>query len=459
MNTPIKFLVLLLFLPVIGWADADASSAEIEYLLTTMSASDCTFIRNGKEYDAADAESHLRMKYRRAKRYAPTTELFIERLASKSSMSGKPYYIECAGADRITSGEWLTALLMKYRATAGSSALQQFVRERLAVAADDGASGILRITQDGVVLFESGFGSASCEASEPVSPDYVFMIGSITKEFTRVLTYVLEERGYLGFDDTVGDLLPGFAGDIGRVTVRQLLDHTGGVPDLIDKNGQPVEYTVEYDYVPVDRDALLVRAAQAELVFEPGSEEAYSNLGYQLLAAIAEAVTEESYDSLLQRYIFTPAGMTGTGFWFDDREQRDFANGCRTGDVHWGNPVDDGMWEPQGPSWNLVGAGGLLSDADSLGLFFEGIGDGVYFQTAAQSERYKQERMVYSEKRGQLVMGPAGSNGIFNAVAFWADRSKINVVLMTNRADHPGEDQMFRDIVGLIPLSYFMGPD
>ena len=106
-------LVLGLLLPVI--ASADDSEVEIEYLVSAIGASDCTFIRNGKRHEAEDAEAHLRMKYRRGKRYAPTAEKFIERLASSSSMSKKPYFIECAGAEAVPSGDWLTARLTDYR--------------------------------------------------------------------------------------------------------------------------------------------------------------------------------------------------------------------------------------------------------------------------------------------------------------------------------------------------------
>jgi hypothetical protein len=94
---------------------ADQTEAEIDFLLTTIGHSDCVFVRNGKEYDAEDAEAHLRMKYKRGKRYAPTTEKFIERLASQSSMSKKPYFIECANDGRVPSGQWLTNLLNEYR--------------------------------------------------------------------------------------------------------------------------------------------------------------------------------------------------------------------------------------------------------------------------------------------------------------------------------------------------------
>ena len=310
-----------------------------------------------------------------------------------------------------------------------------------------GASGIVRITLDGELLFESGFGSASCDADEPVSPNHLFMIGSITKEFTQLLAYVLEDKGVLSFDDRVDAHLLEFDGPIGAVTIRQLVDHTGRVPDLIDRNGQPVPYSVEYDYESVSREEMIARAEKAQLIEASDGEDVYSNLGYQLLAAIYESATGASYSDLLQRYVFNPAGMTDMGFWFDDGEPRVFANGCLAGGTHWGNPIDDEMWDAAGPSWNLVGAGGLLSTAESLGMFFDGLAAGLYFETPEQLERYKADRMVFSERRGQLVMGPAGSNGIFNAAAFWTDTDRFNVVLMTNRADHPAEGDLIRDVV------------
>lgn len=310
---------------------------------------------------------------------------------------------------------------------------------------------MLRITLGGELLLESAFGSASCREDEPVSGSHVFMIGSITKEFTRVLGYVLEEKGFFSLDDTVADVLPEFRGPIRVVTLQQLLDHTGGLPDLIDRHGQPIAYFVDYDYEPVTRDALLVRAAQTELMWEPGSDEQYSNLGYQMLAALYESATGEAYPELLRRHIYELARMEDTDFWFADSKPRLFADGCLSGGEHWGNPVDDAMWGESGPSWNLIGAGGLLSTAESLGRFFEGIGAGVYFDDPDQFEKYKSSRMVFSKSRQQLVMGPAGSNGIFNAVGYWADKDRFNVILMTNRADHLAEGGLFREIVMMFP--------
>lgn len=94
---------------------AEPMDAEIDYLLAAVEESGCTFIRNGKEYDAEDARDHLQTKRRRGKRYFGTTEEFIERLASKSSMSGRPYLIRCSEADAVPAGDWFTALLKAHR--------------------------------------------------------------------------------------------------------------------------------------------------------------------------------------------------------------------------------------------------------------------------------------------------------------------------------------------------------
>ena len=108
---PLLALALLLPATVV----ADQAEIEIEHLITTVGESGCTFVRNGSRHDAEDAASHMRLKYQRGKRYATTAELFIERLASKSSISGELYTIDCPGSNAVPSGEWLTARLNEYR--------------------------------------------------------------------------------------------------------------------------------------------------------------------------------------------------------------------------------------------------------------------------------------------------------------------------------------------------------
>lgn len=93
---------------------ADAPDPEIEYLLSAVADSRCVFIRNGKEHTAAEAAEHLQMKYRRAGRRVDSAETFIARIASESSLSGRPYLIDCGG-DSTPTREWLTEKLGEHR--------------------------------------------------------------------------------------------------------------------------------------------------------------------------------------------------------------------------------------------------------------------------------------------------------------------------------------------------------
>ncbi len=95
-------------------ADADQ---EIEYLLTYVADSGCTFHRNGRAHDSAEAAEHLRLKYRRGRRYAASADDFIDRLASSSSWSGLAYTVSC-GDSTEPSADWLHRALADYRALA-----------------------------------------------------------------------------------------------------------------------------------------------------------------------------------------------------------------------------------------------------------------------------------------------------------------------------------------------------
>ena len=94
---------------------------EVGYLIDSVSVSGCKFVRNGKEHSAGEAADHLRMKARRGKRYYDTTEKFIDRIASKSSWSGKAYEIQCADKSAETAASWFARALAEYRASSGGA--------------------------------------------------------------------------------------------------------------------------------------------------------------------------------------------------------------------------------------------------------------------------------------------------------------------------------------------------
>lgn len=115
---PIVFPAFLLA-AVANAADEDNTESEILYLIQFVETSQCQFERNGTVYDSADAADHLQLKYRRGQRYADTAEHFIDRLASKSSFSGKPYFIQCKNTEWESVEIWLHKALDNYRHARG----------------------------------------------------------------------------------------------------------------------------------------------------------------------------------------------------------------------------------------------------------------------------------------------------------------------------------------------------
>lgn len=92
---------------------------EIEYLLQSIETSGCSFYRNGTWYDGAQARAHLRTKYDylAGRQLIVTAEDFIDKVATKSSISGKPYKIRCSDSIEVDSGPWLHQMLGQYRAS------------------------------------------------------------------------------------------------------------------------------------------------------------------------------------------------------------------------------------------------------------------------------------------------------------------------------------------------------
>lgn len=99
-------------------APSPDAQREIDALIAGLGASGCAFERNGRWYDAAAARAHLQKKYvyLRKRDLADTAELFIERAASESSMSGKPYRVRCPGQAAEPSAQWFRQRLQALRA-------------------------------------------------------------------------------------------------------------------------------------------------------------------------------------------------------------------------------------------------------------------------------------------------------------------------------------------------------
>ena len=104
----------LLAFAVPSFATQTQAETEIKHLLDFIEGSGCTFIRNGSEHPAPEARSHMEMKYDYGKGRITKAEQFIAYVASKSSLTGRPYRVRCEGREQPTS-EWLSAELERYR--------------------------------------------------------------------------------------------------------------------------------------------------------------------------------------------------------------------------------------------------------------------------------------------------------------------------------------------------------
>ncbi|MFD4335987.1 serine hydrolase domain-containing protein [Streptomyces anulatus] len=203
-------------------------------------------------------------------------------------------------------------------AAAASDARLRALLHRLTTV--DGAPGAFVETRDrrGSAVLTDGV--ADIERRTPLDPDSRFRIGSMTKTFTATALLLLVEEKSVHLDAPVERYLPGVVRGHGndgrRITVRQLLQHTSGLPDFLD-HFDPRDIVMD----PLaHRDPLdLVNIALAHPPeFAPGAGWSYSNTGYLLVGMIIERVTGNTYGEEIERRVIEPLGLSETSVPGDD---------------------------------------------------------------------------------------------------------------------------------------------
>ena len=176
-------------------------------------------------------------------------------------------------------------------------------------AVTDKFSGAILVAQNGRVRFQKAYGLADRARGKPNRPDTQFRFGSMGKMFTAVAIMQLVEKGKIDLQAPIGRYLASYPNqDIAtKVTVGQLLSHTGGTGDIFGPDFKRAKASLRSS-----TDYVALYGSRAPL-FAPGSRQAYSNYGYILLGRIVEEVSGLSYDDYIQRNIFKPAGMASTG--------------------------------------------------------------------------------------------------------------------------------------------------
>ncbi|HTO72269.1 MAG TPA: serine hydrolase domain-containing protein [Gemmatimonadales bacterium] len=174
------------------------------------------------------------------------------------------------------------------------------------VSSDD-FSGVVLVADHGRVIYRTAVGYANREWRVPMTADAVFRIGSTSKQFTAALIMTLVEEGKLRLDGHISDYLPEYPRPNGdRVTIRQLLSHTSGIPEYVTRD----DFFEKVAPAPSTPDELMDRFSRLPFEFEPGSRWSYSDANYVVLGAILEQASGQSYADLLRSRIAMPLGLT-----------------------------------------------------------------------------------------------------------------------------------------------------
>jgi len=219
-------------------------------------------------------------------------------------------------------------------------------------------NGSIIIAINGKIIYRNGLGESNFDTHKKFTPETISCLASVSKQFTAMTIMILGEQNKLRYDDLLSKYIPELTKYADGVTIRNLLTHTSGIPDVGDLGIDHPGLT--------NNEVLRALIKQESLVFKPGTKYQYSNTGYVLLAIIVERVTKKSFNDYLAEKILLPLKMSKT-FLYDGSQSR-------SGDVAGG--------------YNQFG---LKDDFNSLET-----GDGGMFSTV--DDLLKWDRALYSER-------------------------------------------------------------
>ena len=176
----------------------------------------------------------------------------------------------------------------------------------------------LAVVRDGRIVYKRGYGMAKLEDGIVMTPDKIFDIGSVSKQFTAACIAMLAREGKISLDDDVRKYFPALPLYGRPITVRHLIHHTSGLRDY---NGllSLAGFRSASDCPNVD-EAMELIFRQKKLNYPTGEEYSYTNSGYFLLGQIVEQVSGRTLNQFARERIFQPLGMMHTLYQEDHRQ-------------------------------------------------------------------------------------------------------------------------------------------
>ena len=286
--------------------------------------------------------------------------------------------------------------------------------------------GSVLVASGNDVLLSKGYGSANLEWEIPNSASTKFRLGSITKQFTAASILLLEERGKLTVNDPVKKHLPDAPAEWDKITIFHLLTHTSGIPSFTDF--PDYQSTEAFATTP---EKLVARFRDKPLEFAPGERMNYSNSGYVLLGYLIERISGESYESFVQKNIFTPLAMKDSGY---DSNSAVIARRAAGYEPSPNGPTNAGFIHMSIPH----AAGALYSTTEDLLRWEQGLFGGKLLSqeslqkmTTPFKADYAFGLVVRTEKGRKVIEHGGGIEGFNTSLAYYPE-DKLTVVVLGN---------------------------
>lgn len=236
----------------------------------------------------------------------------------------------------------------------------------------DDFQGCISIRKGGDVIYAKSFGYADLANQRANELDTKFATASAGKVFVGVGILQLIEKGLLKMEDTIGELLPFALEQIDpKITIRQLLTHTSGIPDYFDESIMEEYEELWRDYPNYkirNSQALLPLFLHKSMMYEKGTKFQYNNTGYVVLGLIIESVTKKEFDDYLKENIFDVCKMSGTGYYELDRLPAKCANNYIFDEIRQGYYTNIYSVDVKG-----TGAGGAFTTVGDVECFWKGL--------------------------------------------------------------------------------------
>lgn len=293
-----------------------------------------------------------------------------------------------------------------------------------------GTPGVsMRIVKNGKIIYNRQAGYENIQDNKHLSDESVFHLASVSKQFTASCIVLLEQQGKLRLDNKLSKYFPDFPEYAQRVTIKDLLNHTAGVKDIVVLafiKGEKAE-----DYNNEQIKSLL---AIQELDFEPGTKHSYSNSGYWFLAQIVEKVSGKPVGNFARANIFKPLKMKNTAYYAVGDKIKNRALGyCKEKESYIQTNVD---------AKTVMGAG-VDSTLDDLQLWLQEMQDKkvlgeAFWKRMLDEEVYNEEGFAYSKglviyaDSGHKEISHGGDNDGFHTYTALYPNDKMSIITLSN---------------------------